>query len=44
MDVLQKLPIFEIHFHSSGMKTWSFSFLNAIRISKVPEHFINLKI
>ena len=53
MNVLQKLPNFEIHFHRSGMTiicsiilfiTWSFSFLNAIRISKVPGHYINRKI
>ena len=60
MNVLQKLPDFEIHFHRSIMKTlnfemtiicsiilfiiWSFSFLNAIRISKVPGHYINCKI
>ena len=52
MNVLQKWPNFEIHFHISGKKTlnfemtniwsislfikWSFSFLNAIRISKMP--------
>ena len=60
MNVLQKLPNFEIHFHRSGIKTqncgmtiicsiilfttWCFSFLNAICISKVPEHYINRKI
>ena len=60
MNVLQKLPNFEIHFHRSGIKTlnfgmtiicsiilfttWSFSFLNAICISKVPGHYINRKI
>ena len=54
MSVLQKLLNFEIYFHRSGMNdylinhilfiTWSFSFLNAIHISKVPGLYVNRKI
>ena len=55
MNALKKLLNFEIHFHRSGMKTkifemtiilfttWSFKFLNAIRISKVQGYYINRK-
>ena len=45
----ERIAKIAIHFHRSGIKTkilfitWSFAFLNAIRISKVSGHYINRK-